>query len=250
MTAQGRRPRRRPRVSVPFRGFRGLQVQLDEMNDNNRILVSVPFRGFRGLQGQPDVRVAHVSQGFQSPSGVLGVCRGVAKTRPTSLMRTGFQSPSGVLGVCRVRRNALRSDRRAGVSVPFRGFRGLQGCSSSPSLQGRRPVSVPFRGFRGLQAQLLPPWVGCGPPVSVPFRGFRGLQDADYGGFNVSKEASFQSPSGVLGVCRAYEWRCPWRVRPFQSPSGVLGVCRSGSRNPTGWCGCPALPGFLIPRAL
>ena len=66
------------------------------------------------------------------------------------------------------------------VSVPFRGFRGLQvpGMLSGPTATS--VVSVPFRGFRGLQA------VGPDGPVrpvgvSVPFRGFRGLQDCMHG---------------------------------------------------------------------
>ena len=64
-----------------------------------------------------------------------------------------FQSPSGVLGVCR-------------IITAERGHHGLP-----------RLVSVPFRGFRGLQAAL-------GRPV----------QEA--------QPSEFQSPSGVLGVCR------------------------------------------------
>ena len=37
---------------------------------------------------------------FQSPSGVLGVCRALVGAL-TPMLTTGFQSPSGVLGVCR-----------------------------------------------------------------------------------------------------------------------------------------------------
>ena len=65
--------------------------------------------------------------------------------------------------------------------------------------------------------------------VSVPFRGFRGLQACEPANPKKIKKGKFQSPSGVLGVCRGnrtpldaagvFEW--------FQSPSGVLGVCRS-----------------------
>ena len=41
-----------------------------------------------------------------------------------------FQSPSGVLGVCRTLVEAL-SEIDGEVSVPFRGFRGLQGRKAS-----------------------------------------------------------------------------------------------------------------------
>ena len=63
--------------------------------------------------------------------------------------------------------------------------------------------------------------------VSVPFRGFRGLQVyvRDYA---IACQELFQSPSGVLGVCRALELGDIWfKATGFQSPSGVLGVCRS-----------------------
>ena len=40
---------------------------------------------------------------FQSPSGVLGVCR-VNAIKSVSDAYDAFQSPSGVLGVCRRRR--------------------------------------------------------------------------------------------------------------------------------------------------
>ena len=61
---------------------------------------------------------------FQSPSGVLGVCR-LAHDRLAHVLAHVFQSPSGVLGVCRPSavRLPLVTQR---VSVPFRGFRGLQ----------------------------------------------------------------------------------------------------------------------------
>ena len=85
-------------------------------------------------------------------------------------------------------------------------------------------VSVPFRGFRGLQGLNEGIDADDEYTVSVPFRGFRGLQDL----------------SGIVtGTVLSL----------FQSPSGVLGVCRSGAPNPPGWCGCPTLPGLLIPRA-
>ena len=67
------------------------------------------------------------------------------------------------------------------VSVPLRGFRGLQGgggttevCASGVS------VSVPLRGFRGLQGVVIAGTDGDEKiGVSVPLRGFRGLQSYD-----------------------------------------------------------------------
>ena len=38
-------------------------------------------------------------------------------------------------------------------------------------------VSVPFRGFRGLQEEIFSLWAVDTGGVSVRFRGFRGLQD-------------------------------------------------------------------------
>ena len=90
---------------------------------------------------------------------------------------------------------------RAAVSVPFRGFRGLQG-----------------RGFNQLDAAF---------HVSVPFRGFRGLQGLPKGRAANTVVVTFQSPSGVLGVCRDEEAAYNSTFKGvFQSPSGVLGVCR------------------------
>jgi len=115
--------------------------------------------------------------------------------------RWSFQSPCGVLGVCR----QVQDDRERAVEAV---------------------VSVPLRGFRGLQACIR----DAAPSVRV--RGF-------------------QSPCGVLGVCRtALNIATQDFDLTFQSPCGVLGVCRSGSRNPPGWCGCLTRPGFLIPRAV
>ena len=45
------------------------------------------------------------SEAFQSPSGVLGVCRIRQLDRLVLKARDKFQSPSGVLGVCRVKVN-------------------------------------------------------------------------------------------------------------------------------------------------
>ena len=137
-------------VSVPFRGFRGLQVSFLPANAQG-MSVSVPFRGFRGLQefGQKHVRVR--LRQFQSPSGVLGVCRD-ARYSFNPDCRLGFQSPSGVLGVCREDNGSLIPEITINVSVPFRGFRGLQ--EDGARVSGAKTlVSVPFRGFRGLQGR-------------------------------------------------------------------------------------------------
>ena len=68
---------------------------------------------------------------------------------------------------------------QTGVSVPFRGFRGLQEWLGYQGGARGAVVSVPFRGFRGLQD---PNWgkpaMEAAREVSVPFRGFRGLQAA------------------------------------------------------------------------
>ena len=111
---------------------------------------------------------------FQSPSGVLGVCRQELRDRhpeltaevsvpfrgfrglqdevwsPILAIALQFQSPSGVLGVCRADRAAAAADA-VEVSVPFRGFRGLQALPAQRNPFAGREVSVPFRGFRGLQ---------------------------------------------------------------------------------------------------
>ena len=108
-------------VSVPLRGFRGLQgrtatiAMKDWLED-----VSVPLRGFRGLQAHP--------------------------TLPYPALMGGFQSPCGVLGVCRPGRRFCKRRKTAQVSVPLRGFRGLQ---DSPEGHGRKAVSrfSPLAGF-------------------------------------------------------------------------------------------------------
>ena len=89
-------------------------------------------------------------EGFQSPSGVLGVCR--SKNQYLfALIKFKFQSPSGVLGVCREATTIEALAAISQVSVPFRGFRGLQGRCRNYIVTMPLPVSVPFRGFRGLQ---------------------------------------------------------------------------------------------------
>ena len=88
---------------------------------------------------------------FQSPCGVLGVCRSTSCFSPPSTRM--FQSPCGVLGVCR----QLTEYGRAllwDVSVPLRGFRGLQGGPHRFQSGDRKRVSVPLRGFRGLQGEI------------------------------------------------------------------------------------------------
>ena len=137
---------------------------------------------------------------FQSPSGVLGVCRKI-KGRHGGFVSPAFQSPSGVLGVCRLLAVLYAVDAIIKVSVPFRGFRGLQVVAKNLFMDQAAYVSVPFRGFRGLQAfnQLLA--ADEADAVSVPFRGFRGLQ-VDLVLLDEKVAVEFQSPCGVLGVCR------------------------------------------------
>ena len=65
------------------------------------------------------------------------------------------------------------------VSVPFRGFRGLQDVNQNGSCLCMVRVSVPFRGFRGLQAGRHVRNCRVAERVSVPFRGFRGLQGGE-----------------------------------------------------------------------
>ena len=122
-------------------------------------------------------------------------------------------------------RARMPADQTLLISVPFRGFRGLQGDQyrHGMGIHAHR-VSVPFRGFRGLQGH-----PGCchresAPSgVSVPFRGFRGLQAVTLMNAPRAHLKGFQSPSGVLGVCR-------------------LGCNRTGSRPPRR--SFSPLPGF------
>ena len=162
----------RSRVSVPLRGFRGLQVAhqtrepglpADEFQSPSGVLgvcrdslqrrargftplVSVPFRGFRGLQVSPAATGRRwMRRVFQSPSGVLGVCReGASKLPPVA--RVAFQSPSGVLGVCRAEERSVGFNCQV-VSVPFRGFRGLQAKSKGSRLAPSLPGFSPLPGF-------------------------------------------------------------------------------------------------------
>ena len=78
---------------------------------------------------------------------------------------------------------------------------------SGSRAHGMVSVSVPFRGFRGLQGHPAGRVRGADPGVSVPFRGFRGLQV--HGGYaDNTDDSEFQSPSGVLGVCGSGDGVC------------------------------------------
>jgi len=85
---------------------------------------------------------------FQSPSGVLGVCRKATWTR-TKGFTYMFQSPSGVLGVCRQEYLTLADTSVSSVlvSVPFRGFRGLQGKGVGLEDARVKPGFSPLPGF-------------------------------------------------------------------------------------------------------
>ena len=108
--------------------------------------VSVPFRGFRGLQGSAETLDEWLSVTFQSPSGVLGVCRV---------------------------RSIAADENRCRVSVPFRGFRGLQELTLPVALvRTMTRVSVPFRGFRGLQVEERKRIVGEASDGFSPLPGF------------------------------------------------------------------------------
>ena len=56
-------------VSVPFRGFRGLQVHQVDVSRDCRCRVSVPFRGFRGLQARATSRYGEPIRGFSPLPG-------------------------------------------------------------------------------------------------------------------------------------------------------------------------------------
>ena len=91
----------------------------------------------------------------------------------------GFQSPSGVLGVCREKTFDTSAAALKGVSVPFRGFRGLQASSAVRiigagvmAFQSPSGVLGVCRARAVLATLASPAVIG----VSVPFRGFRGLQ--------------------------------------------------------------------------
>ena len=136
--------------------------------------VSVPFRGFRGLQVVADELIGLGFGGFQSPSGVLGVCR---------------------------KEEANEYLQEQNVSVPFRGFRGLQGLHEFYSGIVNSPFQSPSGVLGVCRCRGLRVHSSCARTVSVPFRGFRGLQVTGTGS-TPAKNMAFQSPSGVLGVCR------------------------------------------------
>ena len=233
--------------------------------------VSVPFRGFRGLQDVAEQkRKGERKHRFQSPSGVLGVCRATTSTVST-VSAAEFQSPSGVLGVCRL----TMQQAEEWAATLFQSPSGVLGvCRVTWQ---RRMSRGPFPSFQSPSGVLgvcrLDEYVQQAEAmtVSVPFRGFRGLQGTRYIAVRGTYQG-FQSPSGVLGVCRARRrtvrdshgsvsvpFRCFRGLQGhlheglrcffggvFQSPSGVLGVCRSVTAS---WCPRPVscfspLPGF------
>jgi len=83
---------------------------------------SVPFRGFRGLQESANGTGRWASSSFQSPSGVLGVCRASAGNSALAPSSRMFQSPSGVLGVCRAKNRNGPQDHLARSFSPLPGF--------------------------------------------------------------------------------------------------------------------------------
>ena len=107
--------------------------------------VSVPFRGFRGLQVERRADSTAQSGGaFQSPSGVSGVCR--IQEGPIEKYMLGRFSPlpgfQGSAGGCEA---CLAACEAEDVSVPFRGFRVIatyEGTSSPASFS-------PLPGFQG-----------------------------------------------------------------------------------------------------
>jgi len=130
-------------VSIPFRGFRCLQL-VPGVTTIVGLLVSIPFRGFRCLQPNESASSHKSASKFQSLSGVLDVCN--ANLHNVTFEQSDlFQSLSGVLDVC----NHYKTPPlllRCGVSIPFRGFRCLQleKCYSS---QERKKCFNPFQGF-------------------------------------------------------------------------------------------------------
>ncbi len=187
-------------VSIPFRGFRCLQHLTWQGRISIGSGVSIPFRGFRCLQPADPTKmfflldVSIPFRGFR--------CLQPSYPQYTQQSKWLFQSLSGVLGVCNFA-SFIISFNILYVSIPFRGFRCLQHSGfSSSSVLSLFWVSIPFRGFRCLQL-----------PTATKAKGSCG---------------SFQSLSGVLGVCNAPFFHFPsylWSW--FQSLSGVLGVCNS-----------------------
>jgi len=201
-------------VSGPYRLFQspcgvlGVCRSKEERRVFRCSKVSVPLRGFRGLQEAvgEGYRIFYTCDTFQSPCGVLGVCRERGHAHSPRRKPEAFQSPCGVLGVCRTSFKATRkSGIAAGVSVPLRGFRGLQAPMPNSAAHSWSSFQSPC-GVLGV----------CRHGSRSRFPDRRGV---------------FQSPCGVLGVCRV------WGVvdinfghMPFQSPCGVLGVCRKHHR--------------------
>ncbi len=164
-------------VSIPFRGFRCLQLAFQRLCYCFRYRVSIPFRGFRCLQLWVELRSEHRAVLFQSLSGVLGVCnQSIACVSADACL--GFQSLSGVLGVC----NEWTQERQRTRCILFQSLSGVLGVCNQEYTNHYRwyfEVSIPFRGFRCLQPIKDPP----SDRVVI----------------------SFQSLSGVLGVCN-YIW--------------------------------------------
>jgi len=91
------------------------------------------------------MREASSQASFQSPCGVLGVCR--AQGIPATVLTAGkFQSPCGVLGVCRLLALCYVVSED-GVSVPLRGFRGLQGVLALRTPNSCSTSFSPLAGF-------------------------------------------------------------------------------------------------------
>jgi len=98
--------------------------QICNMRQVYLLSVSIPFRGFRCLQLCSIIESRPPCRMFQSLSGVLDVCNPLSTCRAVRTISL-FQSLSGVLDVCNVIK--FVSFRSAFiVSIPFRGFRCLQ----------------------------------------------------------------------------------------------------------------------------
>jgi len=79
------------------------------------------LRGFRGLQGVDEDQYYVEIVEFQSPCGVLGVCRETLFGLVEKASHR-FQSPCGVLGVCRMRTGVRYWQQRYRGFSPLAGF--------------------------------------------------------------------------------------------------------------------------------
>ena len=167
-----------------------------------------------------------------------------------------FQSPSGVLGVCGAKRRCGLNGRHFGVSVPFRGFRGLRvvllragvllplGVFQSPSgvlgvcghddMWAYRVVTAVFQSPSGVlgvcgHGDLLQRRNPDGR-VSVPFRGFRGLRDIQGcggGGKQALVSVPFRGFRGLRGASQPPGRRERHRVSvPFRGFRGLRAIRR------------------------